>query len=175
MRAGADVRCRGPGAVIRSAGEGADLDEVVGEDCLSGPDACSVEAVEAAAVPAVAAFEAADAALAAGAPLDDSAERRAVFEGLSGLAGAALARDDDGSDAEVVQVVVDARLAVAAVGGNGARAASGAGDHPGHGRGPVRAITRATAGASCGASGGLPSSRVWSSTTPSSLSSTWAL
>src|SRR5256885_5798890 len=47
--------------------------------CLSGPDACSIEAVEAAAVPAVAAFEAADAALAAGAPLDDSAERRAVL------------------------------------------------------------------------------------------------
>src|SRR3954464_14330580 len=111
MRAGADVRCRGPGAVIRSAGEGADLDEVVGQDCLSGPDACSVEAVEAGRVPAVAAFEVADAALAAGAPLDDSAECRAVFEGLSGLAGAALARDDDGSDAEGGPGGVGARLA----------------------------------------------------------------
>src|SRR3954465_8699754 len=126
MRAGADVRCRGPGAVIGPPGGGADLDEVVVQDCLSGPDACSVEAVEAAAVPAVAAFEAANAALAAGAPLDGLAERRAVFEGLSGLAGAALARDDDGSDAEVVQVVLDARLAVAAVGGGRARAAAGA-------------------------------------------------
>src|SRR3954464_3053700 len=110
----------------RSAGQGGDLDQVVGQDGLSCPDAGPIEAVEAAAVPAVAAFEAADAALAAGAPLDDSAERRAVFEGLSGLAGAAPARDDDGSDAEVVQVVVDARLAVAAVGGHRARAASGA-------------------------------------------------
>src|SRR3954462_11612990 len=132
----------GPGPVIRSAGEGGDLDEVVGQDCLSGPDACSIEAVEAGAGPAVAAFEVADAALAAGAPLDDSAECRAVFEGLSGLAGAALARDDDGSDAEVVQVVVDAGLAVAAVGGNGARAPSGARDDPGHGRGQPRCVRR---------------------------------
>src|SRR3954470_18278005 len=112
----------GPGPVIRSAGEGADLDEVVGQDCLSGPDACSIEAVEAGAVPAVAAFEVADAAPAGGAPLDDSAECRAVFGGRSGLAGAALARDDDGSDPEVVQVVVNAGLAVAAVGGHRARA-----------------------------------------------------
>src|SRR3954470_15953009 len=163
MRAGADVRCRGPGAVIRSAGEGADLDEVVGQDCLSGPDACSVEAVEAAAVPAVAAFEAADAALAAGAPLDRLAERRSVFEGPSGLVGAALARDDDGSDGEFVQFMIDAGLAVAAVGGDRARAPAGARDDPGHG------------GASCGASGGLPRSRVWSRITPSALSRTWAL
>jgi IS5 family transposase len=37
---------------------------------------------------------------------------------------------------------------------------------------PVRCLTRATAGASCGASGGLPCSTVWSSTIPSTI---WAL
>src|SRR4051812_36729062 len=86
--------------------------------------------------------EADDAALAAGAPLDRLAERRSVFEGLSGLVGAALARDDDGPDGEFVQFMIDAGLAVTAVGGDRARALAGARDDPGHG------------GASCGASGG---------------------
>jgi hypothetical protein len=35
-----------------------------------------------------------------------------VFEGLSSLGGSALAGDDDVADAEVVQGVVDALLAV---------------------------------------------------------------
>src|SRR4051812_45361946 len=147
MRAGADVRCRGPGPVIRSAVEDADLDEVVGRDCLSGPDACSLQAVEAAAVPAVAAFEAADVALAAGAPLDRLAERRSVFDGLSGLAGAALARNDDGPDAELVRFMIDAGLAVAAVGGDRARAPAGARDDPGHGGGQLQAAQNAAAAA----------------------------
>ena len=62
------------------------------------------------------------------------------FGGLSGLAGSALARDDDGPHAEVVQVVLDARLAVAAVGGDGARAPAGAGDDPGDGGRELRGV-----------------------------------
>jgi hypothetical protein len=39
------------------------------------------------------------------------------FLGLPGLAGSALARHDDVSDTELVQVILDAGIAVAAVGG----------------------------------------------------------
>jgi hypothetical protein len=46
-----------------------------------------------------------------------------MFGGWPALAGLAFARDDDGADSEVVQVVLDAGLAVAAVGGNRAGAA----------------------------------------------------
>ena len=92
---------------------------------MSGPDPGAFGGVDAGAVPAVAAFEGADAAFAAGAPFDGSSERWSVFLGSAGLAGFALAGDDDGADAEVVQVVLDAFLAVAAVGGDGARRAPG--------------------------------------------------
>ena len=67
-----------------SGGQAADLDEVVGEYAVPAPDRGSVAAVEAGAVLAVAAFEAADASFAAGAPLDESAEGRAVFDGSPG-------------------------------------------------------------------------------------------
>jgi IS5 family transposase len=40
---------------------------------------------------------------------------------------------------------------------------------------PKRAAMRAMAGTSMGASGGLPTTTVWSNTTPSALSTTWAL
>jgi hypothetical protein len=70
--------------------------------------------------------------------------------------GLPLRADHHVGDAEVVQVVLDALLAVAAVGGDGA------------GPAPVRVMTRCTAGASWGASVGLPCSRVWSTITPSS-------
>src|SRR5947209_16521547 len=94
----------------RSADQCGDLDEVVGEDRLSGPGPGAVEAVETGAVPAVAAFEAADPTLGAGPPFDDLAEGRSVFGGVAGLAGSALARDDDGADSQVVQVLFDAGL-----------------------------------------------------------------
>jgi hypothetical protein len=48
----------------RSRGEGSDLDEVVGQDAMPGPDSGSFGAVDAGAIPAVAAFEGADAAFA---------------------------------------------------------------------------------------------------------------
>ena len=67
-----------------SAGQGADLDQVVGEYPVPAPDRCSVPAVEAGAVPAVAAFEVADPAFAAGPPFDQLAEGAAVLGGLAG-------------------------------------------------------------------------------------------
>src|SRR4051795_9155137 len=107
----------------RLAGQGSDLDQVVGQDPVSGLDPGSVEVVEAGAVPPVLPFEGADPGFAAGPPLDGAPERSAVFVGLAGLAGSALARDHHGAHAELVQVVLDAGFAVAAVGGDGARAA----------------------------------------------------
>jgi hypothetical protein len=50
-----------------------------------------------------------------------------VLLGLSGLARFALPGDDDGPDAQLVEVVIDFLLAVAAVGGDGAGAASRSG------------------------------------------------
>ena len=86
-----------------------------------------------------------------------------MFLGLPGLAGFTFAGYHDRAHPEVVQGVIDTFLAVAAVGGDGAW------------RAPSCFMTRATAGASCGALAGLPTSTVWSSTIPSSLPATWAL
>jgi hypothetical protein len=63
----------------------------VGQDPLTGPDPCPVQVVEAGAVPAVLPFESADPGFAAGAPLDDAAERPAVLVGLPGVAGTTFA------------------------------------------------------------------------------------
>jgi hypothetical protein len=49
---------------------------------------------------------------------------------LVGLCRSGLAGDHDGAHAELVQVVLDAGLAVAAVGGDGARTTPGARDDP---------------------------------------------
>jgi hypothetical protein len=59
-----------------------------------------------------------------------SAERRSVFGGPAGRAGSALAGDDYVPNPEVVQGVLDAGLAVAAVGGHDPRPAPGAADDP---------------------------------------------
>jgi len=81
---------------------------------------------------------------AAGSPLHRLAERASVFLGLSGLARFALPGDDHGPDAQLVEVVIDFLLAVAASAVTV------------RGRRPLRLITRSIAGASCGASAGLP-------------------
>lgn len=86
----------------------------------------SFGAVDAGAVPTVVSFEGADAAFAAGAPLDCSSERWPLFFGAPGLGGSAFTRYRDRTYTEVVQVIFDAFLAVAAVGGDGAGRASGA-------------------------------------------------
>ena len=67
-----------------SAGEGADLDQVVSEDAVSAPDSGFVSAVQADAVPAVASFEVADPSFAVGAPFDQAAEAAAVLDRLAG-------------------------------------------------------------------------------------------
>jgi hypothetical protein len=97
---------------------------------VPGPDSGSFGTVDAGAVPAVAAFEGADAAFAAGAPLDCSPEGWPVFLGSPALGRFAFAGYHDRAHLEVVQVVLDAFLTVAAVGGDGARLSAGAGDDP---------------------------------------------
>ena len=58
-----------------SAGQGADLDQVVGQDPVAGSSPGSFGAVQAGAVPSVAPFERADPAFVAGPPLDSPPER----------------------------------------------------------------------------------------------------
>jgi hypothetical protein len=87
-------------------------------------------------------FEGADPAFAAGPPLDGAAERGPAFGGLAGLAGFALARDQNVADHEPVHVVFDGLLAVAAVGGDGPGRLVGPLDDPLHGRGELRAVGR---------------------------------
>jgi hypothetical protein len=111
VRSPCPTQIRAPSAV-RSAGQGADLDQVVGQDSVSDPNSCSFGGVDPAAVPSVAAFQAADPAFASGSPLQVPPECPPVFLGLPGLAGSAFAGDDDVADAEVVQGVVDTGFAV---------------------------------------------------------------
>jgi hypothetical protein len=87
-------------------------------------------------------FEGADPAFAAGPPLDGAAERGPAFGGLAGLAGFALARDQNVADHEPVHVVFDGLLAVAAVGGDGPGRLAGPLDDPLHGWGELRAVGR---------------------------------
>src|SRR6516225_5833855 len=108
-----------------SRGEGTDLDQVVGQDAVPGPDSGALGAVDAGAVPAVATLEGADAAFTSGAPLDCSSEHAPVFLGLPGRAGFAFTGYHDRAHAEVVQGVIDTFLAVAAVSGDGAWRAPG--------------------------------------------------
>src|SRR5690349_14174292 len=107
-------------------GEATDLDQVVGQDAVSGPDPGAFGGVDAAAVEAVAPLERADPAFTADAPLDGSPEGRSVFGGSPGRAGFAFAGYHDRAHPQVVQGVLDTFLAVAAVGGDGARCAAGA-------------------------------------------------
>jgi hypothetical protein len=59
-----------------SCGEGADLDEVVGEDTVSAPGSGAVDAGEFGAVPAVASFEMVDPPFGFGSPFDFSRKAR---------------------------------------------------------------------------------------------------
>jgi hypothetical protein len=82
--------------VVVSGCEGADLDEVVGEDAVSAPGSGSVEAGEFGAVPAVAAFDVVDPSFGPGAPFELLAEGSPVFE------LAARRRDRGGESRKVV-------------------------------------------------------------------------
>jgi hypothetical protein len=69
-----------------------------------------------------------------------------VFGGLPELPRFALAGDHDGAHAQRVQRIIDAGLAVAAVGGDRARPPAGAGDDPLDGGGELRRIRRVAPG-----------------------------
>src|ERR1700730_16119799 len=113
-----------------SCGQGGDLDQVVGEDPLSGPGFRSFEAVQAGAVPAVSAFEGADPAFASGSPFDGAAKCWAFLDLLAGGTGSALARDHDSADTQVGEVVFDGGFAVPAVSGHRPGRATGPGSDP---------------------------------------------
>ena len=131
-----------------------DLDGVVCEDAQAAPGLGAGQVIEAGAVEAVATLEVGDASLAAGAPLDQAAEAAAVLVLAAGLGGLALAGNHHGAHAEVGQFLVDLGLAVAPIGGDRARCSPGQG------------LIRPMAGASSGASAGLPRCTPWSSTIP---------
>src|SRR5665647_2585733 len=95
---------------------------------MSGPDLGACGAINPGSIPSVSPFQAADPAPAASSPLHTPAERRPVFRGLPGLARFALTGNDNVPDPEVVQGLINACLAVAAVGRDGTGFASGAGD-----------------------------------------------
>src|SRR5215469_495869 len=113
-----------------SCGQGADLDEVVGEDTVSAPSSCAVDASEVCAVPAVASFEMVDPSFGSGSPFDLVAESSPVLELAAGSAGFAHPRDGHGAYAELVQVAFDGGQTVAAVSGHGPWWAAGAASDP---------------------------------------------
>jgi hypothetical protein len=110
-----------------SCGEGADLDEVVGEDAVSAPGSGSVDAGEFGAVPAVASFDVVDPSFGSGPPFDLLAECSSVFEFAARGAGFTRAWDRYAAHAKIVQVAFHRCLAVAAVGGDRPWGVSGAG------------------------------------------------
>ena len=122
--------------------EGADLDQVVGEDAVSAPGSGSVDAGEFGAVPAVASFDVVDPSFGSGAPFDLVAEGSSVFELAARGAGFARAWDRDAAHTELVQVAFDRCLAVAAVGGDRAWRAPGAAGDPFDRRGQLRGVGR---------------------------------
>src|SRR5258705_5340918 len=110
--------------------EGADFDEIVGEDAVSAPGSGSVDAGEFGAVPAVASFDVVDPPFGSGPPFDLLAERSAVLEFAARRCWFTHAGDRHTAYAQVVQVAFHRCLAVAAVGGDGAGRVSGAGGDP---------------------------------------------
>ena len=128
------------GGLVVSWREGADLDEVVGEDTVSAPGSGSVEAGEFGAVPSVASLDVVDAALGSGSPFHLVAEGSAVFELAASRSGLAPPGDRHGAHSELVEVVFHRSFAVAAVGGDGPPAASGMGNDPADRGGELRGV-----------------------------------
>src|SRR5215813_13700326 len=122
------------------SGQGADLEQVVGEDPVAAPDGGAGPGVQAGAVPAVAALEVADASFAAGAPPDQLAEAGVVLGRAAGGGDLALAGDRHGVHAQLVQVALEGGLAVAAVSGYRAGDAARAAADPVHGRRELRPV-----------------------------------
>jgi hypothetical protein len=88
-------------------GQGADLDEVVGEDAVSAPCSGAVDPGEVGTVPAVASFEVVDPSLGSCSPFDLVAKSASVLELAARGTGFALARDGHTAHAKLVQVVFD--------------------------------------------------------------------
>jgi hypothetical protein len=74
------VVAAGEVAVAGSAGEGGDLDQVVGQDAVSAPGPGAGDAGEFGAVPSVAAFHVVDPAFGSGSPFDLVAEGSSVLK-----------------------------------------------------------------------------------------------
>src|SRR6188472_3900431 len=98
-RGSSGAPCFGSGV---SGFQGADVDQVVGQDAVADPSAGAFGAVDPASIPAVPTLEGADPAFDAGAPLDGSSERWRVLLGPTRRGGCALARDDDIRDSKGV-------------------------------------------------------------------------
>ncbi len=110
--------------------EGADLDEVVGEDAVSAPGSGAVDAGEFGAVPAVAAFEVVDPSFGSGAPFDLVAEGAAVFDLAARGSWFARTGDRHTAHAEVMEVAFHRCLAIPTVGSDRAWRAPGAVSDP---------------------------------------------
>ena len=151
----------GPGVV--GFGQGGDLGGVVGEHAPAAPGLGAGVAVHEGAPPAPVAFQGGDTAFGSGAPFDQLAEPAAALARWGGRRWVGPAGDGHVLDAQGFRSASTLASAVAAVGGDL------------RGCPPEAVLTRAMAGASSGASGGLPTCTLWSTMTPSALSTTWAL
>src|SRR3979490_136506 len=88
--------------VSLSCCEGADFDEIVGEDAVSAPGSGASDAGEFGAVPAVASFDVVDSSFGSGPPFDFLAEGSPVFELAARRGWFTGARDRHTAHAEVV-------------------------------------------------------------------------
>ena len=119
MRSAAGWRpCRaGRFGPVGSAGEGGDLDAVVGQDAPSAPDVGAVDSGEPGPVPTVLAFEGGDAGFGPGAPLHEVLEGGSVFDVPASSAGWPGSGDRDRFDSELFEGVINPGVAVATIGG----------------------------------------------------------
>jgi hypothetical protein len=93
------------------------------------------------------AVEGADPGFATGSPLDCSAVHPAALVDLAGIARSTLARDHHGADPAIV---LDAGLAVVAIGGDGPRAPPGPADDPPDRGGPAAELQQGCRAQGCG-------------------------
>src|SRR5829696_2935994 len=97
----------------------------VSEDAVGAPGSGASEAVDAGAVEPEVASDAADPSLTSGAPSNHLAECSPVLDLASGGRRLALGRQRDVAHTGGTQIILDARFAVAAIGGHRSRRASG--------------------------------------------------
>src|SRR5215813_2661387 len=108
----------GTGRVSSSCGQGADLDEVVGEYSVSAPGSDSRQGGQLGAVPSVASFEVVDTTFTSGPPFDLGAEGFSVLVFPPCSSGRTGPRDGDVADPQVLQVSFDRGVPVAAICGD---------------------------------------------------------